>query len=112
MGRLEFSRRHSGEVISVSQLHLARVPKGEEELEEEAGLEVPGFSPLTGSAEGERPFFKGARRKMLHHCKRKNDPRTMRGLKNEILMAIINKSGMKLDLAQRQLSCSPGELKS
>lgn len=49
---------------------------------------------------------------MLHHCKRKNDPRTMGGLKNEILMAIINNSGMKLDLAQRQLCCSPGELKS
>lgn len=50
MGRLEFSRRHSGKIISVSQLHLARVPKGEEELEEEARLEVPAFPPLTGSA--------------------------------------------------------------
>lgn len=61
MGRLEFSRRHSGEIIPVSERHLARVSKGEEELEEEAGLEVPAFPPLADSAEGECPFFKGAR---------------------------------------------------
>lgn len=61
------------------------------------------------SAEGRLPVYEGSqhglqyvrdKKDMLCHYERENDPRTTGGPTNEILLAIINDPGMRMELAQ------------